>query len=174
MLKQVSSTNAQTSNQAASSRSKFVEADSAEPLVIKHMVTKETITNMRKTAMSDLNMKLADRYAQFEEVDDVLSKIQFVDITSWPEDLRDLSNFGVEDVSWLLKHFQTPLQHAGIDGEVEVLREFRDLKMYYGPKLSAGQIIKNTSYVYGQIKQILRTHLVRELNNNKKTAFRII
>ena len=64
----------------------------------------------------------------------MLSKVNFLDISSWPNDLKELYNFAVSDVAALI-HFAIPLKNAGMT-ELDELKEFKDCKMHYGPKLS--------------------------------------
>ena len=131
---QMERTSGPTATPATAARSKYVDTDWKEPVVIKHVVTKESVNGMRNAAMAAVKVSLSERYSQFEEQADVLSRIEFIDVLSWPEDLRELHQFGVDDVKWLLNHFRTPLQHAGLNKcEADILGEFKELKMKYGP-----------------------------------------
>ena len=142
----------QSADKSSLSRPKFANGES-EALVFKSIVTADSVANLRKEAMEGLDEKLSDRYAEFEQMNHVLSKIKFVDLTTWPEDLKDLSSFCVDDVQWLLNHFRVPLQNADIEEDIVVLRQFRDLKMYYGPRLADGEIKKSSGEIIGCLKK---------------------
>lgn len=119
-----------------SSRGKFVDSDcTAEPLIVKNIVDKVTVSDIRKQAIENLDHCLSDRYAEFSKTSNVMSKLKFIDISTWPSDITSLSKYGNEDVAYLLKHFKLPLQNAGVESDMECLQEFKELKLKYGPQL---------------------------------------
>ena len=100
------------------------------------MPTKQAVKEIRQSAVANLDKALSDRYSEFDKITNVLSKVKFIDITSWPSDLTELSQFCNEDVRYLLEHFSVPLGHAGIGSSIDVMRQFRDLKMQYASRIS--------------------------------------
>ena len=144
--------NENTEKQPPKTSHHYVEYDYEEPFVVKNVVTKETVSSVRHAAIDKLEAALADRYSEFDKASNVLSKVKFVDVNTWPSDLVELSKYCVDDVRALLDHFQVPLQHAGIGSRVDILREFKDLKMEYGPRLAA--LKKSSDDFWGWVFQM--------------------
>ena len=122
------------------SKSKFMDITYDDPVTVSNVISKDVAGKIRKEAIDKLVEVQDERFSEFSNITNVLSKVKILDTSAWPGDLKDLAKFCVEDVKFLLEHFRVPLQSAGISGDVEVLREFREFKMYYGPRIHEKEI----------------------------------
>ena len=116
---------------AGTSRSKFIDVRCSELITLKNMISEDSVSQIRVTAIRNFQAALEKRYTDIECTSEILSNIRFVDVQSWPSGLAGLSSFCVKEMKVLIEYFTVPLTNARAT-TVDIQREF---KLYYGTRM---------------------------------------